>query len=455
MRADILSFMRQHHMSGKMSEIIAAVSGGADSMALLHCLWGLRDILEVQIRAVHVHHGIRGEEAWRDLRCVQELCGGLEIPLEAVFIDVPAQAKRTGESLEQCARRLRYDALNGLAQRSGAFIATAHTADDQAETVLLRMLRGTGLNGLTGIQPVLGRVIRPMLDVTRQDVERYCKDCRLDYVTDSSNLEEAFQRNRLRWQVLPVLKNMNPAFLSTVSKLTRHLAEDRAYLDSQTERAMAASRMEKGYCAAMLSSLPDALRHRALLQIGAEQGLALEEPHIRALDALLRGERRAAGLPKGFQAAVSGQNEFFLFQPVPQAEPVQFIVKPDDNLNFLGRKLSITTINMAQIYKNGIVNKKLFIKAVDYDRIHGDIIVRNRREGDAIALAGRSGTKTLKKLCNEYKVGREARSRLAVLADDDGVFFVEGFGPARRAAVTEGTVNALAISIEGEKEGER
>ena len=452
MKADICSYFDKHPLR-EQTHILVAVSGGADSVALLHCLYTLKDTLGFALSAAHVHHGIRGEEAWRDLRCVEELCQDLRVPLHVAFADVPKEAAATGESLEQCARRLRYDCLRRLAAKRQALIATAHTANDQAETLLLHLLRGSGLDGLTGIWPENQGVIRPILEVSRQQVEAYIEENELSYVTDSTNTQDVHPRNRLRLRVLPELTAMNPSLLTATSRMARHLAEDRAYLEMETCKAFARLRREQGLDAEPLAALPAALRHRVLLKWGAEYGLSLEDRHIQGLDALLAGRNGGVSLPKGRVAVVNQKKILCFFSPQTPQSPVTYLLNPGQNLDFLGKKISISFINMEEVYKDGVVNKKLFIKTIDYDKIHGEIRARNRREGDTIALAGRGGTKTLKKLFNEGKIEPEARMRLAVLADDDGVFFVEGFGPDRRVSVDPGTVHPVVVSIV--REGER
>ena len=202
--------------------VICAISGGADSVALLWCLYLLREQLDLKLSAAHLNHGLRGEESDRDEDFVRQLCAGYQIPLTVGRTQVQAQ----GRGLEDAARRARYTFLESL--DPAAKIATAHTADDNAETVLLHLIRGAGLRGLGGIAPARGRVIRPMLGVTRQEVEAFLEHWNLPHVEDSSNGQPDFLRNRVRSRIMPLLRQENPRFARRSSETALPLRRDEA-----------------------------------------------------------------------------------------------------------------------------------------------------------------------------------------------------------------------------------
>ena len=212
--------------------VICAISGGADSVALLWCLYLLREQLDLKLSAAHLNHGLRGEESDRDEDFVRQLCAGYQIPLTVGRTQVQAQ----GRGLEDAARRARYTFLESL--DPAAKIATAHTADDNAETVLLHLIRGAGLRGLGGIAPARGRVIRPMLGVTRQEVEAFLGHWNLPHVEDSSNGQPDFLRNRVRSRIMPLLRQENPRFARSCSETALTLRLDEAFLAQEAEAAL-------------------------------------------------------------------------------------------------------------------------------------------------------------------------------------------------------------------------
>ena len=227
MRNAVLEALREYGMCTAGDTVTVGLSGGADSVCLLHLLYSLQAELSVTLQAVHVHHGIRGAAAERDAQFCRLFCEKLQIPLTVEYIDVPKIRRETRESTEECGRRLRYEAFRRTAGESGK-IATAHTADDNAETVLLNLTRG-----ICGIPPVRGNVIRPLLFSSRAQVEQYCAENHLEYVTDETNFSDAYSRNRIRLEVLPVLKTLNPSLLTGISGMTARLRAENEVLELQ------------------------------------------------------------------------------------------------------------------------------------------------------------------------------------------------------------------------------
>ena len=263
MRCKALATIRENGML-QSGHVLAAVSGGADSVSLLHLLVSLQDEFDFVLEAAHVHHGLRGDEADRDERFVRRLCEDWNVPLHVLHADIARQAQRMGEGLEACGRRVRYAYFASIAKGE---IATAHTLDDNAETVLLHLARGSGLRGLCGIAPVRASIIRPLLGCTRSDVEVYCRANALDYVTDSSNLGDVFARNRVRRAVLPALRSVNPSAAEAIARCASTLTLDEAYLREQTDALLHSAKRRFGYDAATLSSAHPALRNRAVESI--------------------------------------------------------------------------------------------------------------------------------------------------------------------------------------------
>ena len=250
--------------------VVAALSGGADSVSLLQALITLRERLGITVSACHVNHCLRGEESDRDMQFCEDLCARLGVELKILKIDVAAQQQKH-ESLEECARRIRYAFFDEISR--GKKLATAHNSNDCAETVILNMLRGTGLKGLCGIPPVRGNIIRPLIYCTRAEVERYCAENSLGYVTDSTNLCCDYTRNKVRHGILPQMLEINGSLFDTMSRMEKSLREDSELLECMASEALEKAQKNGGWVAAELAKLPKPVRARAVKQILSANGI--------------------------------------------------------------------------------------------------------------------------------------------------------------------------------------
>ncbi len=238
--------VERYDMLPRGSAVLAAFSGGADSSALLHFLCSVRGKRGLRVFAAHVNHGLRGAEADRDEAFVRGVCRAWGVPLFAARVNVRAEAEKTGESEELCGRRLRYAFFEKTAAALGARIATAHTLSDCVETILFNLARGTGLSGLCGIPPVRGNIVRPLIETTRAEVEAYCRENGLDFVTDSTNFSRVYGRNRVRLDVVPALRTINPSLEKAVLREIRLFAADEAFLRGETEKLLARAAVPDG-----------------------------------------------------------------------------------------------------------------------------------------------------------------------------------------------------------------
>lgn len=419
--------------------VVCAVSGGADSMALLYSLLCLRESLCITVQAAHFNHRLRGAESERDEAFVRDFCEKNDIFLHLGSGDVRAYAQNNGKTLEEAARILRYEFLQSLPCDK---IATAHTADDNAETVLLHLLRGSGLTGLCGIAPIRGRIVRPLLHVTRAQIEQYLYQEGISWVDDSSNTCEDFARNRLRHTILPLLKRENPNLLQTVSRQSELLRQDDAYLDSLAhELVKSAQRDGKFDCQSLLSA-PDALQRRALRLIVRRflaQDVSMQ--HICDLQKLLSNPSASASLslPHGLQAQKCYGLLRLCFQS-PCVKETELQIPGQTLLAELGMKITCKITKNLQIFSN-----TPFHFCVKYDMIaqHG-IFARPRRSGDALTLSCR---KSLKKWFIERKIPVFDREKLPVFVTGDTVLAVAGLGVERSFCAKEGD-EALIITIE-------
>ncbi len=443
------------------AHVIVGLSGGADSVSLLASLLELREELGITVSALHIHHGIRGEEADGDLNFCRRLCEGLGVELQWMRLDIPAIAAERSIGLEQCGRECRYEQFAAAALEKNAVIATAHTLSDSAETVLFNLARGSGLSGVCGIPPVRQircengsevTVIRPLIDVTREDVEAYCKDKRLSYVTDGTNADNTYRRNLIRNRVIPALRDVNPSLHTAIGRFTECAAQDSALLDEMAANALArcVTADEKGalaYKARSLAAMPESIMRRCIMLIAAKQNCTPEYSQIMLCRRCITEGSGAVMLSRGVRLCVSnglvytdsGAAKIVTGQwEVPLTLPVT--VLPD------GRQLTFTQIDSIDTSATQKHQKTLFKNLITCDIINGNAYVRNRREGDRFAPAGRGLTKRLKKLLCDEGIPVEQRDSLAIIANDSNILWVEGFGIAEHARPRE-TQKAFLVEI--------
>ncbi len=397
----LLELMRRYRMVQPGDRVICAVSGGADSMALLWAMYLMKDKLGIELCAAHFNHGLRGEESDRDEKFVRDFCQGYDIPLFVGAETVVAGKK----GLEAAAREARYGFFKTLSGK----IATAHTADDNAETVVMHLIRGTGLKGLGAIAPVNGNVIRPMLCVTRQEVLAFLRENHIPYVEDSTNAGDDFLRNRIRHNILPLMRQENPQIAQNLSAMAMDLRKDAEALNAKTGGELP-SVLE-------LRSLPEGVRRAMLGDFLKSCGVKEpERKHIAAIEGLVFSPNPSASvdLPgnvkvcRNYDRLEKGEMEETI-------SPMEIPYPGVTELPKLG--LRITCVE-AKTPENG---KDRFTAAV-----RGKLILRSREEKDAMRLPG--GTKSLKKIFIDRKIPRPHRCRIPVFADEEGVVGVFGIG---------------------------
>lgn len=423
--------IRREQLIPRGCRVLCAVSGGADSVCLLAGLYRLGEKLGFELAAAHYNHNLRGEESRRDEVFVRELVED-NFPGVTLYVgggDVVQAAKERGAGLEETARALRYAFLRETAAAGSCDrIATAHTADDNAETVLLHLARGTGLQGLTGIAPLRGELIRPLLTATRAEVEDFLRKSDLPHVEDSTNSDDRYARNRVRHQVVPVLEGLYPGFARRLTENAASLREDGAYLNTQAEKLAA----EAEPCTDGLVISVSALN-------GAPRPIAL-----RAVRRLLAGMRggddtcTAAHLDSvlGVCAAPSPSGEVHLPGGLVARREYEKLIlcadRPEADWPSVSLAMPGVTragaweiVCQARVYSGEPPAPFEFWLSLADD---APIVVRARKTGDTLKLPGRPG-KTVKKWLVEEKIPRRCRDLLPVLAAGDRVCAVAGLGP--------------------------
>ncbi len=427
----IIDFIRENALISRGDKVLCAVSGGADSMCLLHWMSENAQRLGITVYAASFDHMLRGEESASDCRFVAGCCARLGIECLTGSGDVRSCAQSDGLSEEEAARKLRYEFLENAARQLGCnVIATAHNANDNAETLLLNLTRGGGLKGLCGIPPRRGNIIRPLLGTTRREIEEYNAAHGIEHVCDKTNLGDDYTRNVLRHHVTPVLEGINPAFFEACTRTTQLLREDEECLDSMARRAYDAHYSSGRFPARELLALPKPVAMRVLRLIC---GRSLSFGHAQAIYAIASSSEYKCADISGMRVACDrgvltfGAHETAAFEPVA--------LSPGSVQSIFGGEFEVKSEIIEHCGKILISFNNLYF---NYDSICGSISFTSRTAGDKIRLSGRGCTKSLKDLFSEAGLSRTERDRTPVLRDERGVIAVYGFGTAERCIARPG-----------------
>ncbi len=436
-----LKALSDYNMLENTNEVVVGFSGGADSVCLLHLLNSFKETFGYSLRAIHINHGIRGAEADTDAEFSKVFCLKNNISFDLIELDCIKESQKSKESLEECGRRLRYKCFN---EACGDFskIATAHNANDNAETIIFNITRGSSVKGLCGIPYVRDNVIRPLLSCSRKEIEGYCRENDLEFVTDSTNLSTEYTRNKIRHLVLPVLEEINPAFLSSFASLSDNARCVSEYLNNNALSILNDARIDElTYNRNILLAADKAVVTQMLYsEFLRYSGLNIDNKKINCLYELLHkcGRQQIYG---GFFAEV--KKDYFRFYRLPDDNE-------NDNIDIdffpFSKKFGKYLV---ELEKNDdylkIVNQINAVDMIDCNSVSGNLVLRTRKAGDEFTFPKRNVTKSLKKLFTEENVPIEIRNSIPVISDDIGVVWVFGFGVTRRCCVTEQTHNIICV----------
>ncbi len=402
------------------SRVLCAVSGGADSVCLLHLVRSLGD---VECLCAHFDHGLRGEASREDAAFVEALCRKWEIPFHTETGDVAAFARQTGRSLETAGRELRYAFLRRTAARCGADrIATAHNRDDNAETILFRMARGTGLRGLCGIPAERDGIVRPLLETSREEIRAYLVRRNIPWREDATNAEDAAARNRVRHHVLPALEDVHPGAAANIARMGSALREDEETLAALAAEKLAAWGGER-LPAAELAALPGGLAVRVLRQWLGED---LSRERYEAVLALCgSGPSARVQLPGG--RTVRREYGVLTADPPESAPLPERELRPGETLALPEAGL---TVRCERLPDGGEIQKSFNTFVFACANICDKMTVASRCPGDTVRLEGRPGTRRIKELFIDAKIPRAARESVPVIRCGERVLAVYGFGQA-------------------------
>ena len=481
MEKKVQIFLEKHHMIEEGEHIILGVSGGADSVCLLLILKKLQEKMKLSLTAVHVEHGIRGKESLRDADFVKQLCEKQQIAVESYHVDAVKEAKETGQSLEEAARSLRYRCFIETAHRLKAGkIAVAHHGDDCAETMLFHLSRGTSIRGLCGIAPMRtikmssfgemfseGEVclIRPLLCVTRPEVEEYLHKCGQEYCTDSTNADTTYARNRIRNNILPEFTALNSQAVQHMVRTAGYLEEICDFLDetawetgrqgvlcSYEGEQLLQTRIMKEHFETMHPVLQKNLIHRILgMMAGSRKDIT--GGHINSVEDLFGMQvGKTVSLPYGLVAEkVYDAVVIRSFEEQRESgmeEEIKLLIPGE---TWLPGGLKICTKVLPFDGNSQKIPQKAYTKWFDYDKMKGDILLRNRKSGDYLQIDGTGGHKKFKDFLIDAKVAREERDRIILFAEDSHVIWALGYRISEAYKVTQTTKRVLEIRVyEGE-----
>ncbi len=431
--SDSLAFSLENNLFSKGESIVIALSGGADSVALLSFFKEIEEQFELKLSTFHLNHMLRGDESLRDEQFAGEISRKLNVPFHCVSIDINEKAKREKIGIEEAGRLARYDCLSQIKAEK---IATAHNKNDLVETFFINLCRGSAGRGLSSIPVSRGKIIRPILNQSRDDIERYLDERGLQYVTDSTNAQDIYQRNNIRHKIIPSFLDISPDFLQKVVKTTKLISEDEKCLTEISKGLVVNNSIN-------IKKLNDAqppIAKRAVRELLRENNLPYDSIKI---DLILENAKNGKGAVN-----ISGNIFCQVYDKKLQiAENKEkntsvLLINEFSDIIFSNKK-----VKFIESEKKDIDNK-LLRYAISCDKIIGALSLRFRRLGDSFEYPDRKGTKTLKKLFNELRIPKWERDNIIVLADEKGVIWIEGIGTAKRAFGGEKLIQVEIIGVD-------
>lgn len=448
-------------LSGKKL-VVVGVSGGADSMCLLHFLVSNSDFYGIKVIAAHINHCLRGEESDRDCAFVVEQCKKLGVQCFVKKADVAQISSREKIGTEECGRKIRYDFFDEIIDKFNdqfiykySAIATAHTASDNAETVLLNITRGCGIDGLCGIPAVRGNIIRPLINITRQQVEQYCLMNSVPYVTDSTNLTDDYSRNKVRLTVLPELSKINPDVVGAVNRMSSIVSRNVSYIKDSVryeyDRCSDGKMLDlKKLSTVSKDLLPEIIKYA----VSKNLGITAEKKHIDLIEKVIEQGHGAVCPRKNIEIKITdGHLVFYESSNCSSDTNIRFTAQPiktGKTYCFNGKTYSVSDKKSETPFLCNKINKKLLNQLISYDIISCGAVLRNRQSGDFFRPFGRNCTKSLKKLFTEMKIPQSERSTRMLLADGSKILWIEGIGVSQEAAVSINTKFYFTIEVNSE-----
>jgi tRNA(Ile)-lysidine synthase len=450
-REKVLRYIREQDLMRAGDRVAAAVSGGADSVALLRVLLELRSELGIVLAVAHFNHGLRGGQSDADEAFVAELARKHGLDFFAGHGNVLDHAFTSKLSIEAAGRELRYRWFAQLAgQQRLDSIATAHTLDDQAETVLLKFLRGAGTRGLAGIYPVTvvggdkeARIVRPLLGVSREDVENYLESLAQSWREDESNLDHHFLRNRLRHELLPLLeRDYNPKIRRLLNDVANTSRAEEDYWQELAEREAAARTDPDRFSLEGFAQLPVALQRRVLKRFAESEGVTLDFAHVEKLRRCALGERTRAELPGGRVVVRRAESLQWRAAAQEAASAYRYTLPVPGEIQIAELRLTLRAEIVPEEFARELPQEELLNPGL----VGAELVVRNWRPGDRFWPAHSRSEEKLKRLFGEKRIAAEQRPQWPVAVHEDEIVWVRGF-PVAQSRQWKGEGEALRIGI--------
>lgn len=432
--------VKKYDMFKKGERLLVCLSGGADSVSLLLCL----KKLGYDVIACHVNHQLRGQESERDQHFCEDLCKKLGVELSVHRIDVGTFCKQNSVSVEEGARELRYRIFDSIKADK---ICTAHTLSDCIETTVFNLARGTGLKGLCSIPPKRDRIVRPLINCTREEILVFLGSEGQKYVTDSTNLTDEYTRNKIRHNIIPQLEALNPSLMKSYANTLSYLRKDMIFLERTAKNAFDACCVNNEIKLAEFCGLDDSIKDRVLMLWLENSGFAFSHEKLPLIYDVINTGGKLNIAKNSFIICKNGLLLCEVQNSETKAKAVSVNINGDGEYCFAGRKITVKILEMEKTGCNYANVHKMFANCcLDYDKIKGGIVLHNYNEGDRIRLVNRDVDYSIRKLLkNNFPL--EKRSNAVVMYDNDGAVFVEGSGAAERVKITQSTKRLLTFSM--------
>ena len=448
--------IKEHKMIDALDKIVVGVSGGHDSMSLLYVLESLKKELGFEMVVAHINHGIRGKQADEDEEYVRNISKELNLPFYSCKVNMDDYAKEYKITSEEAGREIRYNFFRKILKDvNGTKIAVAHNRNDQAETLMMRFMRGTGIDGLRGMEFETREIIRPLLDIERKDIEEYCKELNVSPRIDPTNAMPIYGRNKVRIELIPYIeKTFNSAIINTLSRTSEIMKIDSDFLMIYSEEKFIESLNKSDEISVTLDirkindfheSIKTRVIRRAIEELNSNLK-GIEKKHIEDILKLIKTDKTGKSIDISNNIRVKTSYDNLIIEKNEQIEKLSFnynidigCVKTIDELNS-EIKSSVCSLKDANVDLNNNL-----VKCFDYDNIKSSIHIRNRRNGDKFIPSGMTGNKKLKDFFIDEKIPKEVRNKIPLVLDGENIMWVVGYRTSEKYKVSSSTKNVLVL----------
>lgn len=461
----IKNSIEKHNLINTGDHVVVGVSGGPDSVCLLHVLFMMKDELQIQLSVVHVNHMLRGQDADNDEKYVKNLCENLNIPCFVYKTDVKKISKSLGLSDEEAGRKVRYDAYFEVLEKIGAHkIAVAQNMNDQAETLLFRLARGSGLDGLSGMEYVRNQIIiRPLLDITRDEIEDYCRQFNLNPRIDKTNYESLYTRNKIRLELIPYLKqNLNQNIIYNLWKTADILKEDKNFIYTVVydvyEKCVSSSGGKVFINKRDLAKQHNAIKKRILLKAAISLGVQKDigTVHLNNILKLIEDDKTSAGIDLPYNLRVEIDYENIILTRGADETPIKMFSYDMEWGKYIYIKEIEAFISAEIIGSDGEfeIIKDDYIKFFDFDKIRNPLKIRNRKSGDVFSPLGMEGSKKLKEFFIDEKIPKDLRGKIPLVCCGPDVLWVIGYRISEKYKIDKTTKKILKLEFKECRDGD-